>query len=71
MIEQFLINHEIPAAIIAALVMNGWVVWVTFQAFVAGLQANIAAANARMQAASRFDAVIFEDKMKENEYGIY
>jgi len=57
-------NHTL-LAIVSAVACNGWVLYVVFQAHIAGIQADIARANYRIQMSERFAAAAAEDEEDE------
>lgn len=59
-------NHTLLATI-AAIVCNGWVLYVVFQAHIAGIQADISRANYRMQMSERFAEAVVEDEEDERK----
>ncbi|NRA50826.1 MAG: hypothetical protein HRU12_16975 [Phaeodactylibacter sp.] len=62
---NFLADNHTLAAIIAAIVCNGWVIWVTAQAYIAGIQSDIERANYRMRINQECQALIAEDEKEE------
>ena len=57
-------NHFV-LAVIAAVVCNGWVLYVSFTAHISMVQARIAAANYRLRIASQFTEAVDEDEHDE------
>lgn len=57
-------NHTI-CAFIAAVVCNGWVIWVTAQAYIAGIQADIARANNRLRISQECQRLVADDEDEE------
>lgn len=57
-------NHTL-AAIIAAVVCNGWVFWVTAQAYLDSIQADIARANYHIRISQEIAQAVDEDEKEE------
>jgi hypothetical protein len=66
---NFANEHHFALSIVAALVCNGWVLYLLFIEYMRGIQAQIAAANARLRTKAMFDEFIETDKTEE-EYGV-
>jgi len=60
-------DNHILLAIAASVICNGWVLYVVFQAHIVGIQADIARANYRLQAAARFSEAVAEDEEQEKQ----
>lgn len=60
-------NNELVTAIIAATACNGWVIWVTAQAYITGIQSRIANANYRLRISQALaDAAAEDEKQEQN-----
>ncbi|MCJ8336479.1 MAG: hypothetical protein MJH10_19980, partial [Epibacterium sp.] len=57
-------NHFI-AAVIAAVVCNGWVFWVTAQAYLDSLQSDIARVNYHIRIKEQCEQAAYEDQQEE------
>ena len=54
-------------AVLAAMVCNGWVMYVSFTVYIANVQAQIAASNYRLRIASQFTEAVDEDEYDEQD----
>lgn len=57
-------EHEL-APYFAAVIANGWVIWVFAVEYIRGIQSDIARANYKINIGQQFDEIVAEDEEQE------